>query len=86
MYLLEHFSRLKADGKEDTVSVFMSSVDEDRLSPQAKEQLASFLRMAATFAKQAAMLNRADYLELGCLALNQAMEACGRVGPPKPEA
>lgn len=82
MYLLEHFSRLKSDGKEDTVSVFMASVDEERLSPEAREHLASFMRMAATFAKQAAMLNRSDHLELVCRALNQAMEACARKGPP----
>lgn len=82
MYLLEHFSRLRHDGKEDTVSVFMASVEEDRLSPEAKEHLASFMRMAATFAKQAAMLNRPDHLELGCRALNQAMQACAHEGPP----
>jgi hypothetical protein len=78
MYLIEHFSRLQQDGREDTVSVFLASIDEDKLSPEMKEQVATFMRMAATFAKMAVQNNKPEYLELGCRMLNRAMADCSK--------
>jgi hypothetical protein len=78
MYLIEHFSRLQQDGREDTVSVFLASIDEDQLSPEMKEQVATFMRMAATFAKMAVQHDKPAYLELGCRMLNRAMADCSK--------
>lgn len=78
MYLIEHFSRLQQDGREDTVSVFLASIDEDKLSPEMKEQVATFMRMAATFAKMAVQNEKPEYLELGCRMLNRAMADCSK--------
>jgi hypothetical protein len=78
MYLIEHFSRLQQDGREDTVSVFLASIDEDKLSPEMKEQVATFMRMAATFAKMAVQNDKPEYLELGCRMLNRAMADCSK--------
>lgn len=78
MYLIEHFSRLQQDGREDTVSVFLANVDEDKLSPEVKENIATFMRMAATFAKMAVVHNKTEYLEMGCRVLNRAMADCSK--------
>ena len=78
MYLIEQFSRLQQDGRDDTVSVYMAGVDEDKLSPEVKETMATFMRMAATFAKMAALNNKTEALEKGCRVLNQAMADCSR--------
>jgi hypothetical protein len=73
MYLIEQFSRLQQDGRDDTVSVFMATIDEDQLSPELKEQVATFMRMAATFAKMAAQQGNPMLLEDGCRILNRAL-------------
>jgi hypothetical protein len=78
MYLIESFSRLQQGGRDDTVSVYMPSVNEEQLSDDAKEGIAMFMRMAATFAKQAIVANKAEFLEHGCRVLNRAMEDCSR--------
>jgi hypothetical protein len=78
MYLLETISRLQADGRDDTVSLYLPGIDEERLSAETREQMACFLRMAATFAKLAASQARPDALEQGCLFLNRAMDECTR--------
>ena len=78
MYMIEGFSRLQASGREDTVSVFMPGVNEEALTDEAKEQMAAFMRMAATFAKQAIMQNKTAHLEHGCRVLNRAMEDCSK--------
>lgn len=78
MYLLEQFSRLQQDGREDTVSVYMANVDEDKLTPEMREQVATFMRMAATFAKMAVQSNKAEFLESGCLMLNRVMADCSK--------
>lgn len=78
MYLIESFSRLQQGGRDDTVSVYMPGVNEDELSDDAKEGIAMFMRMAATFAKQALVQGKAEHLEHGCRVLNRAMEDCSR--------
>lgn len=76
MYLIEHFSRLQPEAREDSVSVFFANMADEQVSPEAKEAIATFMRMAATFAKQAVQSNRAEHLERGCRMLNRAMEDC----------
>ena len=78
MYLIEGFSRLQQGGREDTVSVYMPQVNEEELSEEAKEALATFMRMAATLAKQAIQQNKIEFLAQGCRVLNRAMEDCSR--------
>jgi hypothetical protein len=78
MYLIEQFSRLQQDGREDTVSVYMANIDEDKLSPEVKENVATFMRMAATFAKMAIQNNKTEFLETGCRLLNRAMTDCSK--------
>lgn len=78
MYLIEHFSRLQEDGREDTVSVYMPNLDAEAISPELHEASATFMRMAATFAKMAMMHNKQEYLEVGCRLLNRAMADVGR--------
>ena len=76
MYLIEHFSRLQEDGREDTVSVFLPTIDQDSLTPDMQEGVAAFMRMAATFAKMAMVQGKSEHLELGCRMLNRAMQDC----------
>ena len=78
MYLIEQFSRLQQDGRDDTVSIFMASIDEDKLTPEMKEQVATFMRMAATFAKMAIQNQKPEFLESGCRVLNRAMADCSK--------
>lgn len=80
MYLIEQFSRLQQDGRDDTVSVYMASIDEEKLTPELKEQVATFMRMAATFAKMAAQHENPALLEAGCRMLNRAMADCQKDG------
>lgn len=82
MYLIEHFSRLHDDGREDTVSVYMPALEPAQMSPELMEQAATFMRMAATFTKLSMMHQRPDYLELGCRLLNRAMADCTRGDVP----
>ncbi|HEY9724713.1 MAG TPA: hypothetical protein V6D47_22110 [Oscillatoriaceae cyanobacterium] len=81
MYLIEPFSRLQDNGRDDTVSVYMPSIDPETLSAEMHESLATFMRMAATFAKLAAANNKNEYLEMGCRILNRAMADCTRDDP-----
>lgn len=78
MYLIESFSRLQQGGRDDTVSVYMPGVNDEDLSDEAKEGIATFMRMAATFAKQALMQKKPEFLEHGCRVLNRAMEDCSK--------
>lgn len=78
MYLIEHISRLQSDGREDTVSVHLPGVDEEQVSPDTKEAMACFMRMAATFAKSAVAQDRAEWLEDACRVLNRVMDDCSR--------
>lgn len=76
MYLIEHFSRLHETGREDTVSLYMPALDPEHMSPEMQEGVATFMRMAATFAKMAMMQGKAENLEAACRLLNRAMQDC----------
>ena len=78
MYLIEQISRLQADGRDDTVSVHLPSLDEESLSPETVEAMATFMRMAATFAKSAGSQDQAEWLEEACRVLNRVMDDCSR--------
>lgn len=78
MYLIEHFSRLQTGGREDTVSVYLSGVDEEQLAPEVVEAAACFMRMAATLAKLALVQNQPASLESACRLLNRALEDASR--------
>ena len=56
----------------------MPGVNEEELSDAAKEGIAAFMRMAAVFAKQALVQNKAEFLEHGCRVLNRAIEDCSK--------
>ncbi len=78
MYLIEHFSRLQDDGREDTVSVYLPNLAEEDISPEALEATASLMRMAATFCKQAMVQNRPEDLIQAIRAMNRVMQDCTR--------
>ena len=80
MYLIEHFSRLDAEGRDDTVSMFLAAIDEAALAPEVKEAAESFMRMAAVLAKMAVKQNSSALLEQGCRALNRAMQGEAKDG------
>ena len=52
----------------------------EKLTPELREQVATFMRMAATFAKMAAQHENPALLEAGCRILNRAMADCQKDG------
>lgn len=80
MYLIEHFSRLDVRGREDTVSLYLASLEAEDVAPEIREAAESFMRMAAVFAKMAVQQRSGALFEHGCRALNRAMQGLERDG------